>query len=172
MKESKPHKMRWRNERENKVSHNLLAVSYLHKLQTSCNTISSTLAIRSVPLHIQQGDVIKSFNNAAAFKLLRQIARIAHSLLQNEKRMITKGILETDKRQLYKSNEYGKNSRSGDFLSDKRKNLNNFKLLKITKHMTICTAQWSLYVPHSGQYMYRTAVTICTAQWSLYVPPV
>ena len=32
------------------------------------------------------------------------------------------------------------------------------------------TAQWSLYVPHSGQYMYRTVVTICTAQWSLYVP--
>ena len=38
--------------------------------------------------------------------------------------------------------------------------------------VTICTAQWSLYVPHSGHYMYRTAVTICTAQWSLYVPPV
>jgi len=29
--------------------------------------------------------------------------------------------------------------------------------------VTICTAQWSLYVPHSGQYMYRTVVTICTA---------
>ena len=29
---------------------------------------------------------------------------------------------------------------------------------------------WSLYVPHSGHYMYRTVVTICTAQWSLYVP--
>jgi len=28
--------------------------------------------------------------------------------------------------------------------------------------VTICTAQWSLYVPHSGHYMYR--------QWSLYVP--
>jgi len=36
--------------------------------------------------------------------------------------------------------------------------------------VTICTAQWSLYVPHSGHYMYRTVVTICTAQWSLYVP--
>ena len=36
--------------------------------------------------------------------------------------------------------------------------------------VTICTAQWSLYVPHSGRYMYRTVVTICTAQWSLYVP--
>jgi hypothetical protein len=31
--------------------------------------------------------------------------------------------------------------------------------------------QWSLYVLHSGQCMYRTVVTICTAQWSLYVPP-
>jgi len=37
--------------------------------------------------------------------------------------------------------------------------------------VTTCTAQWSLYVPHSGHYMYRTVVTICTAQWSLYVPP-
>jgi hypothetical protein len=36
---------------------------------------------------------------------------------------------------------------------------------------TICTAQWPLYVPHSGHYMYRPVVTICTAQWSLYVPP-
>jgi len=43
----------------------------------------------------------------------------------------------------------------------------------------ICTPQWSLYVPHSGhytyrsgQYMYRTVVTICTVQWSLCVPPV
>ena len=35
--------------------------------------------------------------------------------------------------------------------------------------VTICTAQWSIYVPHSGQYMYRTVVTMCTAQWSLYV---
>jgi hypothetical protein len=34
----------------------------------------------------------------------------------------------------------------------------------------VCTAQWSLYVPHSGHYMYRKAVTICTAQRSLYVP--
>ena len=34
----------------------------------------------------------------------------------------------------------------------------------------ICTAHWSLYVPHSGHYMYRTLVTICTAQCSLYVP--
>jgi hypothetical protein len=32
----------------------------------------------------------------------------------------------------------------------------------------ICTAQGSLYVQHSGHYMYRAAVTICTAQWSLY----
>ena len=35
---------------------------------------------------------------------------------------------------------------------------------------TICTAQWSLYVPHRGHYMHRSVVTICTAQWSLYVP--
>ena len=33
-------------------------------------------------------------------------------------------------------------------------------------------AQWSLYVPYSGHYMYRTVVTICTVHWSLYVPPV
>ena len=36
--------------------------------------------------------------------------------------------------------------------------------------VTICAAQWSLYVPHSSHYMYRTVVTICAAQWSLYVP--
>ena len=36
--------------------------------------------------------------------------------------------------------------------------------------VTICTAKWSLYVPPSGHYMYRTVVTICNAQWSLYVP--
>ena len=36
--------------------------------------------------------------------------------------------------------------------------------------VSICTAQWSLYVPHSGHYMYRTVVSICTAQWSVYVP--
>ena len=29
--------------------------------------------------------------------------------------------------------------------------------------VTICTAQWSLYVPHSGHCMYRPVVTICTA---------
>ena len=33
--------------------------------------------------------------------------------------------------------------------------------------VTICTAQWSLYVPHSGHYMYRTVVTICTASLTL-----
>jgi hypothetical protein len=36
--------------------------------------------------------------------------------------------------------------------------------------VTICTAQWSLYVLHSGHYMYRTAVTVFTGQRSLYVP--
>jgi hypothetical protein len=49
-------------------------------------------------------------------------------------------------------------------------------LLKPTGHcmyrtvVTVCTAQWSLYVPHSCHCMYRTVVTVCTAQWSLYVP--
>ena len=42
-----------------------------------------------------------------------------------------------------------------------------FGLLNLTlckaSLVTICTAQWSLYVPHSGHYMYRTVVTICTA---------
>jgi hypothetical protein len=41
--------------------------------------------------------------------------------------------------------------------------------------VTICTAQWSLYVPHSGHYMYRTVVTISTASFSLqnfYVLPI
>jgi hypothetical protein len=41
--------------------------------------------------------------------------------------------------------------------------------LYVPHRVTICTAQWSLYVPHSGHYMYRTVVTVCTAQWSLYV---
>ena len=36
--------------------------------------------------------------------------------------------------------------------------------------VTICTAHWSLYAPHSDHYIYRTLVNICTAQWSLYVP--
>ena len=29
----------------------------------------------------------------------------------------------------------------------------------------VMKAQWALYVPHSGHYMYRTVVTVCTAQW-------
>ena len=32
--------------------------------------------------------------------------------------------------------------------------------------VTICTAQWSLYVPHSGHYIYRTVVTICTTSFT------
>jgi hypothetical protein len=36
--------------------------------------------------------------------------------------------------------------------------------------VTVCTAQWSLYVPHSGHCMYRTVVIVCTAQQSLYLP--
>jgi len=43
------------------------------------------------------------------------------------------------------------------------------KLSLYSPVVTICTAQWSLYVPPSGHYMYRTVDTICTAQWSLYV---
>ena len=39
-----------------------------------------------------------------------------------------------------------------------------------TENVRFSKAQRSLYVPHSGHYMYRTVVTICTAQWSLYVP--
>ena len=40
----------------------------------------------------------------------------------------------------------------------------------IGMHNYFTNAQWKLYVPHSGHYMYRTVVTICTAQWSLYIP--
>jgi len=36
-------------------------------------------------------------------------------------------------------------------------------------YFNLSKVQWSLYVPHSGHYMYRTVVTVCTAQWSLYV---
>jgi hypothetical protein len=53
-------------------------------------------------------------------------------------------------------------------------NLLSLKLLHLLTRscllVTICTAQWSLYIPHTGRYMYRTVVTIYTAQWSLYVP--
>ena len=51
----------------------------------------------------------------------------------------------------------------------------NLKPLQFSGHymyrpvVTICTAQWSLYVPHSGHYVYGTVVTICTAQWSVCV---
>jgi hypothetical protein len=31
-------------------------------------------------------------------------------------------------------------------------------------------ARWSLYVKQSGHDMYRKVVNICTAQWSIYVP--
>ena len=36
--------------------------------------------------------------------------------------------------------------------------------------VTICIAEWSLYLPHSCHYMYRAVVIVCTAQWSLYEP--
>jgi len=42
--------------------------------------------------------------------------------------------------------------------------------LKTINGMQLQKAQWSLYVPHSGHYVYRTAGAICTAKWSLYVP--
>jgi len=35
--------------------------------------------------------------------------------------------------------------------------------------VTIYTAQWSLYVPHSGHYMYRTVVAICTASLTFWI---
>jgi hypothetical protein len=38
--------------------------------------------------------------------------------------------------------------------------------------VSICVRVPTRDVPYSGHYMYRTVVTICTAQWSLYVPPV
>jgi len=34
----------------------------------------------------------------------------------------------------------------------------------------VCAEQWSMYVPHSCHYMYRTVITICTANCPLYVP--
>ena len=46
----------------------------------------------------------------------------------------------------------------------------NCYLILCNRVVTICTAQWSLYVPYSGHYMYRTVVNICTAKWSIYVP--
>ena len=45
-----------------------------------------------------------------------------------------------------------------------------FTFLPYSFVVTICTIQWSLYVPPSGHYMYRPVFTICTAQWSVYVP--
>ena len=39
--------------------------------------------------------------------------------------------------------------------------------LKVIYLFNTCKAQWSLYVSHSGHYMYRTVVPICIAQWSL-----
>ena len=43
-------------------------------------------------------------------------------------------------------------------------------ILTLQSPVVTCTAQCSLYVPHSGHYMYRTLVTICTAQWSQHLP--
>ena len=43
----------------------------------------------------------------------------------------------------------------------KKQDIYYFKIVKI-----------DIPLQPSGHYMYRTVVTICTAQWSLYVPPV
>ena len=37
------------------------------------------------------------------------------------------------------------------------------KLCELRTINLLLKAQWSLYVPYSGHYMYRTVVTICTA---------
>ena len=39
-------------------------------------------------------------------------------------------------------------------------------------HSGHCMYRKVVTIPHSGHYMCRTSVTVCTAQWSLYVPPV
>jgi len=50
------------------------------------------------------------------------------------------------------------------FNLSKRNGMENIKFNYMYRTVvTICTAQWSLYVPHSGHYMYRTVVTICIA---------
>lgn len=76
--------------------------SLLLLISTNCKlpATQSTLRLRyNLYFHIpSKVTSLQSFKNTAAFKLSRQIARSAHSLLQNEKRMIAKGILETDKR--------------------------------------------------------------------------
>ena len=46
----------------------------------------------------------------------------------------------------------------------------NWLQLRLTLYspvVTICTAQWSLYVPHSVHYMYRKVVTMCTTSLTL-----
>ena len=45
--------------------------------------------------------------------------------------------------------------------SREKRNLGKARSLYRTV-VTICTAQWSLYVPYSGHYMCRTVVSICT----------
>ena len=55
---------------------------------------------------------------------------------------------------------------------NKVRNCTNFKhwhfgfLRKYEPRNQPFRAQWSLYVPHSGHYMYRTVVTICTASFA------
>jgi len=36
----------------------------------------------------------------------------------------------------------------------------HFEQMSTAVLVILCTAQWSLYVPHSGHYIYRTVVTI------------
>ena len=67
--------------------------------------------------------------------------------------------------------EYG-NEHSGSMQREKLLDCMSDSLPAVKADFRINTAEdpWSLYVPHSGHYMYRTVVTTCTAQWSLYVP--
>ena len=49
----------------------------------------------------------------------------------------------------------------------------NRELFFFPKGNSFCYKNYALILQQaSGHYMYRTVVTICTAQWSLYVPPV
>ena len=67
--------------------------------------------------------------------------------------------------------EYG-NEHSGSMQREKLLDCMSDSLPAVKADFRINTAEdpWSLYVPHSGHYMYRTVVTTCTAQWSLHVP--
>jgi hypothetical protein len=162
MGKSKSRKMRWCSERKIKVRGNFLAVFICINRRLYASSVISTLYISSEVTSLQ------SFENTAGYKLLRHIARTAFKLLrhtartafkwlrhtahtaffvlQNKTRLITNGILETDKRYLCKSNEYGETSRQFDSLRPK-KNLKTFKTSK--NHNT-----YDHFNPR-GHYMYR-----------------